>query len=111
MTFLTFKISTKDFHECIRKLESLEVPQYVTLDIYPEKKPRVSEISVNVSHVPLLMSLRMSWKEFYEVKGHLENLVRNLDPKIIGVFSEYKAKMRDYKERRWIKIEENLSNL
>jgi len=102
MPFMLFKIPSKIVQSVIQELEAIPIPQtkdkieLVTFRIYKTLKPRVSEVSVDIGRIPLMISLRQSWNEYHKTTDYLDELTKGVSEKVLEVMTKFHARQRNW---------------
>jgi len=124
MTFLTFKVPTKIANSVKEELAKISIPTVKTKDqnkkesetplvylrIYNHVGKRVTEINVDISHIPLMISLSQSWEDFHKTLDYLKGLEKEIAEKVIQIMTRFRARQRDYSVKyshegsKWIQL-------
>jgi len=93
-----FRLNSSEVPEVMADLKKLErsLPdgfgkKYGNYNVYVHKKPRVSEISINISAPAMMVSLRQSMDEFNQIRKCLQNTALELGKKADKIMLSHDA--------------------
>jgi len=116
MPFLLFKIPSKILDSVLEELRAIPIPhtkddiELVNFRIFKTRKPRVSEVSVDIGRIPLMISLRQSWEEYDKLTDYLDSLSKEVSEKVLEIMTKHKARLRNWKAKypfegsKWVQL-------